>query len=174
MSVSQGTKNLKFMQRASARTGTSTATEPTRKLLPGEASAQWTLPVAAQPVVAKGKGKSAMKIVYERSYMPFLLGDEAENAEAGPSRPSGRVQFGKKAEEVKVSGDRYEHTPFLFIHILWNSRLSLKTPPKKNQHNLAKKANKDSVSAKLKRTFLLLYLHNQILEAFSSPPDSMT
>jgi hypothetical protein len=170
MSVSQGTKNLKFMQRAAARAGpsTATATEPTRKLLPGEASSQWTLPVTASHVGAKGKGKAAMNITYEHSFMPFLFDDDRENAEAGPSKQTGRVQFGKKEEEVKVSqkiratGGIQAADP---LHIP-NSRPSSKILLMTRQHYQAKKANNDSVSANLKKSFPLFNLLKPTPAAF--------
>jgi hypothetical protein len=125
MSVSQGTKNLKFMQRAAARSSPSTSKPPsstaptsvnaptaTTRIIAGEESLQWTLPVPVAPsaqlhqVDAKGKSKAAVTIAYEQSYLPFLFddddGDEVDgdgNAVAGPSR-GGRVVFGRREQVV--------------------------------------------------------------------------
>jgi len=130
MSVSQGTKNLKFMQRAAARAAPSSskpaphdtpaAADPTSsaRVVPGEESLRWTLPPPITPstqAAVKGKGKAAIKIAYEQSYLPFLFDDEGDadredgNAVAGPSR-GGRFVFGRQ-EEAVVKPKQDEEVP---------------------------------------------------------------
>jgi hypothetical protein len=139
MSVSQGTKNLKFMQRASARSSPSTSkplsstahtsvnapTATTTRIIAGEESLHWTLPVPVAPsaqlhhVDAKGKSKAAVTIAYEQSYLPFLFDDDGEvdedgdgNAVAGPSR-GGRVVFGRREQvvvKVNLLGETHKNS----------------------------------------------------------------
>lgn len=111
MSLSKGTRGLKFMQRAAAIQGKPVEADEPRKLNPGEEDAQWILShasVAAATGAAAGgsgrsKGKPAVRVSYVQSYLPFINGNNADEddgaAVAGPSSGA-RFQFGQPDPEL--------------------------------------------------------------------------
>lgn len=97
MSLSSGTLNLKFMQRAAARSGAPAAVaEPTGPIV--EDANKWVLPRRGNAEA----GPSKPRVQFVASYMPFLEAGEAEGADGGDG---GRRSFGgfgrKEAEEEK-------------------------------------------------------------------------
>ncbi|KAK4687686.1 hypothetical protein P7C73_g2425, partial [Tremellales sp. Uapishka_1] len=86
MSLSTGTLNLKFMQRAAAKappaTGTSSSHEPVVLV---EDEAKWVLPKAGSTSAGPGPPEADSRVSFETSYLPFLE-REAEGSSSGPGR----------------------------------------------------------------------------------------
>ena len=118
MTLSTGTLNLKFMQRAAVKVSSNqTTTTATAKLTPvitsasttsnplplGEDSTKWTLPSRSN----SSRSVDAEAVRFESSYLPFLGRGEADDVIVRARSGGGRMAFGGfgELEEDDESGD---------------------------------------------------------------------
>lgn len=107
MSLSSGTLNLKFMQRAAARSGApnspAAAAPSSAGATESEDANKWVLPRRKNAEA----GPSKPRVQFVASYMPFLEAGEAEGAEGGDGGRRSFGGFGKKEKEkVDEEGER--------------------------------------------------------------------